>query len=101
VSIPTLEQAKTHLRQIDSDLDTAIGIAISGAQAEMDGYLGGEPTATRWPAEAAVPGDVLAAALTLTAVHFEAGTPDDAERRRKAAYALLAKHRTDAGIRGA
>ena len=65
--IPTLEQAKTHLRQIDSDLDTAIGIAISGAQAEMDGYLGGEPSATRWPAEAAVPGDVLAAALTLTA----------------------------------
>ncbi|MDY1033396.1 hypothetical protein [Stenotrophomonas sp. CFBP8980] len=42
---------------------------------------------------------MLAAALILTPVHFEADTPDDAERRRKAAYSLLAKHRTDAGIR--
>lgn len=101
MSIPTLEQAKTYTRQIDNDLDAVIAIAIAAAQAELDTFIGGDPSATRWPTEDAVPGDVLAAALVLTALHFDGGDALDVERRRGAAQALLNRYRTDSGMRAA
>lgn len=101
MSIPSMEQARSYLRQIDTDLDPLIAIAFAAAQAEMDSFIGGDPSATRWPTEDDVPGDVLAAALVLTALHFEGGDALDVERRRGAAQALLNRYRTDSGLRAA
>ncbi len=101
MSIPTLEQAKTYTRQIDNDLDAVIAIAIAAAQAELDTFIGGDPSATRWPTDDAVPGDVLAAALVLTRIHFDDGNAPDAELWRGIAQRLLFPYRISSGIRGA
>lgn len=101
MTLPTLDQAKTYLRQIDDDLDAVIVVAISGAQAELDAFIGGSTSATRWPEETDVPGDVLAAALMFTRIHFEGGDALDIERLRGAAQALLSKYRMDSGMRAA
>ena len=101
MTTPSLPQARSYLRQIDNDLDAVIAVAIAAAQAEVDSFIGGDPSATRWPTEESVPGDVLAAALVLTALHFDGGDALDMERRRGAAQALLLRYRVDSGVRAA
>lgn len=101
MTIPTLPQAKTYLRQIDDDLDAEISLAILSAQAELDSFIGGDGSAERWPPESGVPGDVLAAALLLVKVHIEEPDPEKAELWRASAQGLLTKYRTDSGMRAA
>lgn len=101
MSIPTMTQAKIHLRQIESDLDPAIAIAIDAAQSEMDNFIGGAPSAERWPDELAVPGAVVRAALLLVEANFEANTPEAADLLRAIAQKLLVPYRVDSGLRAA
>lgn len=101
MSIPTITDAKSYLRLIGNDLDAALAVAIAGAQAEMDAFIGGDPSATRWPTDGAVPGDVKAAALNLTRLHFEEGDAEQADLWRGAAQKLLLRYRVDTGIGGA
>lgn len=101
MSIPTMTEAKDFLRELSNDLDPAIAIAIAGAQSEMDGFIGGDPSADRWPEPEDVPGDVKAAGLMLVRCHFEEGDPTQAELWRGIAQKLLLRYRTDSGVRGA
>ncbi len=101
MSIPTTTDAKSFLRIIGGDLDAALNIAIFGAQCEMDAFLGGDSASTRWPTDGAVPGDVKAAALILTRIHFEESDPERAELWRSAAQKLLVPYRADPGFVGA
>ena len=98
MTIPTLTQAKTHLRLIDSDLDPAVAIAIDAAESEMDNFIGGDPNAERWPTEEDVPGAVLRAALLLVEANFEPNTPEVAELLRGIAQKLLLPYRLNTGI---
>lgn len=100
-TIPTLTEAKDHLRIIGSDLDPALAVAIEGAQAEIDGFIGGTLSADRWPEPEDVPGDVKAAGLMLVRCHFEEGDPEQSELWRGIAQKLLVRYRTDSGIGGA
>lgn len=101
MTIPTLPQAMTYLRQIDADMGAQISLAIASAQAELDSFIGGDSSAERWPTESDVPGDVLAAALLLVKVHMEEPDPEKAELWRASAQGLLTKYRIDSGIRAA
>lgn len=101
MSIPTMTQAKIHLRQIEPDLDPAIAIAIDAAQSEMDNFIGGEPSAERWPDELAVPGAVVRAALLLVEANFDSQTPEAADLLRAIAQKLLVPYRVDSGLRAA
>ena len=101
MSIPTMTEAKDFLRELSNDLDPAIAIAIAGAQSEMDGFIGGDPSGERWPDPEEVPGDVKAAGLMLVRCHFEEGDAMQAELWRGVAQKLLLRYRTDSGIGGA
>lgn len=101
MSIPTMTQAKIHLRQIEADLDPAIAIAIDAAQSELDNFIGGAPSAERWPDEESVPGAVLRAALLLVEANFEPNTPEAADLLRAIAQKLLLPYRVDSGMRAA
>lgn len=101
MTIPTLPQAMTYLRQIDADMGAQISLAIASAQAELDSFIGGDSSAERWPTESDVPGDVLAAALLLVKVHIEEPDPEKAELWRGSAQGLLTKYRIDSGMRAA
>jgi len=79
MSIPNMTQANIHLRQIDSDLDPAIDLAIQAAPSELDNFIGGAPSAERWPTEELVPGAVLRAALLLVEANFDPNTPEAAD----------------------
>lgn len=101
MSIPTMAEAKDYLRQIGDDLDAAIAVAAAAAQAEVDAFIGGDPSAERWPLPEDVPGDVKAAALMLARIHFEEGDAVQAELWRGAAQKLLFRYRVDSGVGGA
>lgn len=96
-----MTQAKIHLRQIEADLDPAIAIAIDAAQSEMDNFIGGAPSAERWPDELAVPGAVLRAGLLLVEANFEPNTLEAADVLRAIAQKLLVPYRVDSGLRAA
>lgn len=101
MSIPTMTQAKIHLRQIEADLDPAIAIAIDAAQSELDNFIGGVSSTERWPDEVIVPGAVLRAALFLVEANFEPNTPEAADLLRAIAQKLLLPYRVDSGMRAA
>ena len=100
-TIPTMTEAKNYLRIIGSDLDPAIAVAIQSAQSEIDGFIGGDTSADRWPEPEGVPGDVKAAGLMLVRCHFEEGDPEQSELWRGVAQKLLLRYRTSSGIGGA
>lgn len=101
MSIPTLIQARTYLRLIDSDLDSAVILAISIAQTEVDAFIGGDEAAQRWPTEEDVPGDVTGAALLLLKLHFEEPDPERGEQWRGIAQRLLFPYRVASGVKEA
>ena len=101
MNIVTLPEARAYLRIIGTDLDAALAIAIAAAEAELDGFIGGDTSATRWPDPEDLPGDVKAAALMLVRIHFEEGDAAQAELWRGIAQRLLVRYRTDSGIGGA
>ncbi len=101
MSIPTTSESKAYLRLIGDDLDAALAVAIAGAQAEMDGFIGGDSSSDRWPTDEDVPGDIKAAALMLVRVHFEEGDAVNAELWRSVAQRLLSRYRVDTGFGGA
>ena len=101
MSIASMLEARTYLRIIGNDLDAALAIAIAAAEAELDGFIGGDTSATRWPDPEDLPGDVKAAALMLVRIHFEEGDAAQAELWRGIAQRLLVRYRTDSGIGGA
>lgn len=100
-TIPTMHEARDYLRIIGSDLDPALAIAILAAQAEIDGFIGGDPSGIRWPTPEDVPGDVKAAGLMLTRCHFEEGDGEQAELWRSIAQKLLVRYRVDSGLSAA
>lgn len=101
MTIPTMTEARDYLRIIGSELDPALSIAIEAAQAEIDGFIGGDSSAKRWPEPEDVPGDVKAAGLMLTRCHFEEGDPAQVELWRGIAQKLLMRYRMDTGLRAA
>ena len=75
--------------------------AIAAAEAEVDGFIGGDPSAVRWPDPESIPGDVKASAMMLVRLHFEESNAVQAELWRGIAQRLLVRYRTDSGIGGA
>lgn len=101
MGIVNMFEARDYLRIVGADLDPVIAIAIAAAEAEVDAFIGGEPSAVRWPDPESVPGDVKASAMMLVRLHFEEGDAMQAELWRGIAQKLLVRYRTDSGIGGA
>jgi len=81
---------------LDGDLDLALQLALSAAEAEASSFIGAE-LSTLGPD---LPGDVVMAIVVLAQVHADAGTVQESEWRRTAAHNLLRPHRLATGIGG-
>ena len=92
-----LEAFKGYMRVLDGDLDLALQLALSAAEAEAGAFLGVALDAFG----AEPPGDIVMAVLALAQAHADAGTPQENEWRRTAAHNLLRPHRLGTGIGGA
>lgn len=47
MGIVNMFEARDYLRIVGSDLDPVIAIAIAAAEAEVDAFIGGDPSAVR------------------------------------------------------
>ncbi len=99
MSIITLSALKAYLRELTTDLDPPLTVALESASAEVRHFLGFDPETEFGSSD--IPSDLAMAAMLLAQVHADAGDPVQNEARRVAAQRLLLPYRTNTGIGGA
>lgn len=94
MTIATLEQFKSYVRELTNDLDATFELALESASAEVKHYLGFDPEAESGGPEP----DIVMACCLLAAVHGDVGDPATNAYRRRAAQRLLDPYRRNTGF---
>lgn len=96
MSIATLADFKSYLRELTTDLDDPFQMALDSATAECDHFVGFD-IAEEYGSDGA-PSDVVMACMLLAQVHADMGAPEANEARRAAAQRLMLPYRLNTGI---
>lgn len=96
MSIASLSDFKTQMRELTNDLDDAFQMALDSATAECDHFVGFD-IMEEYGSDGA-PSDVVMACMLLAQVHADMGAPDANEARRAAAQRLMLPYRLNTGI---
>lgn len=99
MSIATLATFKAYLRELTTDIDPSLTLALESASTEVRHFLGFDPETEFGSSD--IPSDLAMAAMLLAQVHADAGDPVQNEARRVAAQRLLLPYRINTGIGGA
>lgn len=99
MSIATLATFKAYLRELTTDIDPSLTLALESASTEVRHFLGFDPETEFGSSD--IPSDIALACCLLGQCHADAGDPATNESRRVAAQRLLLPYRQDTGIGGA
>lgn len=99
MSIATLATFKAYLRELTTDIDPSLNLALESASHEVRHFLGFDPETEFGSSD--IPADITLACCLLGQCHADAGDPASNEARRGAAQRLLLPYRRDTGIGGA
>lgn len=96
MSIADLATFKQYLRELTSDLDATLQMALDAATAEANSFVGFDIEDEYGTSGA--PPDVAMACMVLAQIHADSGDPDGNDHRRVAAQRLLCPHRRSTGL---
>ena len=95
MSIATLSDFKHYLRELTTDLDDPLQMALESATAECNHFVGFD---IENEFGSGIPSDLLMACMVLAQVHADVGDPEANEGRRAAAQRLMLPYRLNSGI---
>lgn len=96
MSIVSLAALKAYLRELTTDLDPTLALALESASTEVRNFLGFDPETEFGSSD--IPSDLAMACCLLAQCHADAGDAATNESRRTAAQRLMLPYRVDTGF---